>query len=285
MTSEKVSRRKPWLAGLLQVVIPGLGNVYAGRFSRGVVLHFLLQLIPLLVVFVLLKLGGLVSILLFLAVAVFAFVFAIYDGVRCAKQAGGHYRLARYNRVYVYLLFVVAALLLDQYVFLGFTRAYVFEASQTGSPSMEPTVLAGDRFLVDKTAYLLSGPQRGDLAVYHPQEFPDLIFLKRIVGMPGETIELRDRVVFINGKKIEEPYVRFIEAADAKDGQRDSLASTVIPPDAYFVMGDSRDNSNDSRYSGPVERKKIVGKAVTVFFSRDPQTGVVRWNRIGKVVN
>jgi signal peptidase I len=114
--------------------------------------------------------------------------------------------------------------------------------------------------------------------------------MKRIVGMPGETIEIRNSEVFINGKKIDEPYVQFLRpSTDGRftDGtfNGDSVVPTVIPDDAYFLLGDNRDNSLDSRFMGPVQRQQLLGKARTIYFSSDPETHKPRWNRIGKTPN
>jgi signal peptidase I len=150
---------------------------------------------------------------------------------------------------------------------------------------MEPTVLIGDHVVVDKSAYAFSEPKRGDIAFYRSPEHPQTIFMKRIVGMPGETIEIRNRQVFVNGKKIDEPYVQFLRPSTDGTFNGDSVAPTIIPAGAYFLLGDNRDNSMDSRFIGPVQRRQFLGKAKTIYFSSDPETNKPRWNRIGKTPN
>lgn len=121
--------------------------------------------------------------------------------------------------------------------------------------------------------------------MYRTAEFPERIFVKRIVGMPGETIEIRNRVVFVDGRQVAEPYVQFLRPSTDGTLQGDSKAPTVIPAEAYFLLGENRDNSQDSRFTGPVQRQQLLGKAKTIYFSSDPETHKPRWNRIGKTPN
>jgi signal peptidase I len=279
---------RPWLAGLLQIVTPGLGNLYSGRPLHGLVLHVAVQGIVLFLALALLWLPWPVNFLIPVAAAIVVTVFVIFDGFRCARAARPGFSLARYNRWHVYILVVavLAIVVAPEQVLVGSpTRAYVMQTFSTATTSMEPTVLLGDHVVVNKGAYAFSEPKRGDIILYRAMERPQTIFMKRIVGMPGETIEMRNREVFVNGKKIDEPYVQSLRPS--KDGtfNGDSMAPTVIPADAYFLLGDNRDNSLDSRFMGPVQRRQFLGKAKTIYFSSDPETHKPRWNRIGKTPN
>ena len=289
---------RPWLAGLLQIVTPGLGNLYSGRPLRGLILHVAVQGIWFFLALALLWLPWPANFLIPAAAAIVVTIFVVFDGVRCARALLPDFPLARYNRWYVYILVaaVLAVVVAPERVLVGSpTRAYVIQAFPADTSSMEPTVLIGDHVLVDKSAYAFSEPKRGDIAFYRSMEHPQTIFMKRIVGMPGETIEIRNREVFINGKKIDEPYVQFLRPPT--DGSftygrfrgngfnGDLVPPTVIPADAYFLLGDNRDNSNDSRFMGPVQRQQLLGKAKTIYFSSDPETHKPRWNRIGKTPN
>jgi signal peptidase I len=222
------------------------------------------------------------------AAAILMTVFVIFDGVRCARTAGLRFSLARNNRWYVYILVaaILAIVVAPEQVLVGSpTRAYVIQAFAAPTSSMEPTVLVGDHVIVDKSAYAFSEPKRGDIVFYTATDPSQTIFMKRIVGMPGETIEIRNKEVFISGKKIDEPYVQFLRPSTDGTFNGDSMAPTVIPADAYFLLGDNRDNSNDSRFTGPVQRRQFLGKAKTIYFSSDPGTHKPRWNRIGKTPN
>jgi signal peptidase I len=284
---------RPWLAGLLQIVTPGLGNLYSGRPLHGLILHVAVQGIVLFLALALLRLPWPANFLIPVAAAIVVTAFVIFDGVRCARAARPDFPLARYNRWYVYILVVavLAIVVAPEQVLVGSPiRAYVIQAFAADTPSMEPTVLAGDHVVVDKTAYALSEPKRGDIVFYRATERPQTIFMKRIVGMPGETLDIRNREVFVNGKKIDEPYVQFLRPStdgrfSAGTFNGDSVAPKVIPADAYFLLGDNRDNSLDSRFIGPVQRRQFLGKAKTIYFSSDPKTHKLRWNRVGRTPN
>jgi signal peptidase I len=138
---------------------------------------------------------------------------------------------------------------------------------------MQPTLLVGDYILVDKSAYRVGAPQRSDIVVFlYPQD-EKRDFIQRIVGTPGETVHVKGRQVFINGELIPEPYVRPTDGASppgaqpAFCGYAYGCEPTMIPADSYFVMGDNRDNSQDSRYWGFLPRDLVKGKALVIYWS------------------
>ena len=175
-------------------------------------------------------------------------------------------------------------------VFALFARTFLFQAFEVPSPSMEKNVLTGDRILVNK--FLLaprSSPldpllpsrdvRRGDIVVFRFPEDPRRDFLKRVVGLPGETLAIRDKRVFVDGHLLDEPYAFHSDDRVWPDDpsvpddrrRRDQLASTAIPQRAYFVMGDNRDDSNDSRYWGAVPEGHIEGRALFIYWSFLPR--------------
>ena len=128
------------------------------------------------------------------------------------------------------------------------------------SASMETTIMTGDRIFGNRLAYVKNDPKRGDIVIF---KFPDdekQLFIKRLIGMPGDTLEMKDGVIYINGEALEEPYLAAITYGD--------YGPVTVPEGAYFVMGDNRNNSADSRYwKQPfVYRDKILGKAVFCYF-------------------
>jgi len=170
-------------------------------------------------------------------------------------------------------------------------RAFVAQAYNIPSGSMKPTLLVGDFILVNKLVYRFSEPQRGDIVVFKYPIDPNIDFIKRIIALPGEEVEVRNNQVFINGKPLplievgrgeenglrkviyeevlpegKKHKVQFYE--DFPFSKRD-FGPVVVPPNHYFVMGDNRDNSEDSRYWGFVPRENIVGKAFVIYFSGD----------------
>jgi signal peptidase I len=279
MAVKGISRRRSWLAGLLNVQTPGLGNVYAGRPIRGLILYLFALFAGLLLLLTMTWAPRRLNVLAFLCGAVSVWVFLIIDGVQCAKAAKSDYALARYNRWYIYILIAVSLAFLND-ALVGLYRAHVGQAARIQGPAMKPALLVGDHLMIDKSAYWFSSPKRGDIVSYQNVE-DEVKYVTRIVGMPGETIEIRERVVFINGNPLEERYANFILPSGA---QRD-FRPQLVPANAYFCLGDNRDNSYDSRISGPIERARIFGKATMVYFSWDSENRSVRWDRLGHRLN
>ena len=163
-------------------------------------------------------------------------------------------------------------------VFVFFFTKFIAQATQVPTESMKPTILVGDHFFLDKFAFPANYPEfllnilpnrkieRGDIVAFKPPHNPGVPFIKRVIGLPGETLEVRDKAVYINGKRIEEPY-QYFDSEEDRYAPRDSHGPVLIPPDHYFMMGDNRDNSNDSRYWGEVPRENIIGKPLFVYWS------------------
>ncbi len=152
------------------------------------------------------------------------------------------------------LVFAVPAALL--------IRHFLVQLSVVPSPSMVPTLAVGDRLFVNRAIYRFYNPHRGDIVVFKSPFGDDRDFVKRCVGLPGDTLEVKDGDVYINGKLLIIPGVNI-------QYDRLSFQKIQIPKDAYFMMGDNRANSYDSRYWGFVERKDVLGKA---FFTVWPFT-------------
>ena len=171
-----------------------------------------------------------------------------------------------------------------------FIRTFVVQAFRIPSGSMEPTLLIGDHILVNKLAYRLGDPHRLDVAVFKFPLDPKKDYIKRVIGLPGDRIEIRNKVVFVNGKALREPYVQHTDPniLPGMVQPRDNYGPVLVPDGHYFVMGDNRDNSYDSRFWGFVARKAFIGKALIIYFSWDPHGSNplhwVRWKRIGKVI-
>ncbi len=181
-------------------------------------------------------------------------------------------------------------------------RTLVVQAFTIPSGSMMDTLLVGDYILVNKFLYGpevpftdwrlpgLRDPQRGDIIVFKYPQDENRDFIKRIVGLPGERVQIKGHQVWLDGRPLVEPYVKPGPPAP-HGGQPDycgyayGCEPTVIPPDSYFVMGDNRDNSQDSRYWGFVRRDKIKGKAFLIYWSWDSDRHWLRWWRLGRYVH
>ncbi len=166
-----------------------------------------------------------------------------------------------------------------------FVRTWVVQAFKIPTGSMENNLLIGDHLLVNKFVFgptplaigravlPVRAPRRGDVVVFKYPDEPDRDFIKRIIGLPGETIELRNKKVYISGQPIDEPYVHFLSPPSSDYQEvtsfdvRERYGPVTVPPNQYFVMGDNRDNSQDSRYWGFLPRGYIKGKAALIYWS------------------
>lgn len=144
-------------------------------------------------------------------------------------------------------------------VALGIIRPFVFQTSVIPSGSMLPTMQIGDRLIVNKFIYRFLDPKRGDIVVFKSPFGDNRDFVKRLVGLPGETIEIKDGVIFINGEQAVFPGVTMVRDFSNRP-------ALVIPEGSYFMMGDNRGNSNDSRFWGVLKDRAVVGKAWFTFW-------------------
>ena len=159
---------------------------------------------------------------------------------------------------------IVAAVLIS--LFLNY---FVIVNANVPTASMETTVMAGDRVMGFRLSYLFDSPQRGDIVIFKYPDDESVLFIKRIIGMPGDTVEIKDGHTLINGKYYEEAYL-----AEEELG---AFGPYVVPQGHYFMMGDNRNNSADSRFwkNTYVARDKIIGKAIFKYF---PTVGMLTNN-------
>jgi signal peptidase I len=190
-------------------------------------------------------------------------------------------------REYAEIIIIALALALP-------VRAFVFQAFKIPSGSMLDTLLIGDHVLVNKFVYgpripfthtyILQNedPRVGDIVVFEFPDDPSMDYIKRIVGCPGDILEMRNKVLYRNGQIVDEPYVRHTSTRDVR---RDNFSPITVPAGHYFLMGDNRDESSDSRFwkTQFVERGAIHGKAWRLYWSWADLTDI-RWGRIGRVV-
>jgi len=199
-------------------------------------------------------------------------------------------------------------------------RSFVAEPFRIPSGSMMPTLLVGDFILVNKFAYglrlpvlnkkvlELGEPQRGDVVVFRYPDDPKVDYIKRVVGLPGDKVVYRGKILYINGvampqsdlgsyvgvgsgvsssgSALREEDLQGIKHQILVRGNSGGVeGELVIPPDHYFMMGDNRDNSKDSRYFGPVSEDNLVGKAFVIWMNWDSVAGGVDWKRLGQSIH
>jgi signal peptidase I len=180
-----------------------------------------------------------------------------------------------------------------------FIRTFVVQAFKIPSGSMEATLQIGDHILVNKFIYgvkipfthktIVPGkePRRGDIIVFEFPKDPKKDFIKRVIGEPGDVIEIRNKKILINNKPIEENYGFYLDPSVFPESvrPRDNFGPFTVPPQNYFVMGDNRDHSFDSRFWGTVDFSSVKGKAFIIYWSWDKENFGVRWKRIGRVID
>ena len=179
-----------------------------------------------------------------------------------------------------------------------FIRTFVIQAYKIPSGSMKPTLLIGDHILVSKFNYgiklplirstlvPLGTPKRGDIVVFIYPEDRSKDFIKRLVGVPGDTIEIRDKKIIINGLPYKDKHGVYVDPLIIPGSvqPRDNFGPVTVPEQKLFVMGDNRDESYDSRFWGMVDQRDVLGKALIIYWSWNGENSDVRWSRIGSLL-
>jgi signal peptidase I len=295
-----MKKRKPWLAALLSFLCPGLGQLYNGNIRLALTalpVGAVLTLVSSLYLF-----DSLNKLLVALALG---FVFDTIYSVQAYREAKlrGAIQPGRYQSWWAYALFAVVLYgLPDGY---GLFLPERFLSFQIPSESMVPNLLIGDRLVADGWAYWKKEPTRGDVIVFKFPRDESIVYVKRLVGLPGDKVELREGVLFINDREITQAK---LGPGEKKDGyemvkyeetlgdkrhvlQRAAFSAfpnfgpSTVPPGEYFMMGDNRDRSSDSRAWGFVRRDQLLGRMNFVYFSWDSAASWLRTDRFGLKVN
>jgi signal peptidase I len=269
----------------LTLFATGLGHLYAGQAKRGFFFYFIGQGILVAAALPLIYYFPVVPVLLLLLLIVTAFfLYCLQDAVLLAKQAGTGYVLKKYNKWYVYLGCWALSAFVIQAGIKAAIQNLIIQPYKISSGSLEPTILRGDHILAKKLLAVEKGITRSDIVMFPFPEDTSNDYIKRVVALGGETIEIKDKKVFIDGDLLEEPYVMHTdqEILPEEVSQRDNFGPMTVPDNAVFVLGDNRDHSLDSRYWGVIKETSIQGKPNTVYWSWDGENSRVRWSRIGK---
>jgi len=199
-----------------------------------------------------------------------------------------------WDKVWEWVKSIVLALILALFIRTFFVQAY-----KIPSGSMIPTLLIGDHILVNKFVYGVRNPfnrdlwikgrlpKRQEIIVFIYPKNRKLDFIKRVIGLPGDVIEIRNKQVWVNGQPLNEPYVQHTDPKilPPELSPRDNFGPIKVPPGHLFVMGDNRDESYDSRFWGFVPIKDVKGKAFIIYFSWDPKNFHIRFRRIGRLIH
>jgi signal peptidase I len=265
-------KRLWYVAALANLFAPPLGHVYAGDPLRGVgILVLGLGVIALLG-----RLGAGASLALFyptLAAAVLTSIWLIVDG-GCLALARSAYVPKRYNRWYVYIALFALILVASQPLVAYRGALFGFEHYRVVSGNMLPSLRPGDFVLTD-TRERKEIPGRGTIITFRYPRDPSVIYVKRVIGRPGERVSIRNGIVFIGERPMAEDYL-----AKTSNSQPYSLTmpEITVPEGTLFVLGDNRDNSNDSRVWGALPLANVTGRVTAIWLSSD-------WSRTGTTIS
>ncbi len=306
-----IRERKPLFALALSFFLTGMGQVYNGKLRKGI-LFFAASLVVPFLLFQLTVVGPDQTMIVLFALSLLAdpglSIWAALDAWKQAKRSGKDYRLKIYNKLPVYIL-LIAGLYLVVFALMTGWRKLEFLAVpyRQATASMAPIILPGDLILVDHRIDHSSenlGLRRGELVVFKLPRDKKLRVVKRIIGLPGDDIELRGMELYVNGIKCTSQETPPPEGREDENAGKETVAvreksdsggytvfylegtakkdfKILVPEGCCFVLGDNRDNSADSRHWGGIPLDDIVARPRIVYFSLDPQGGV-RWDRIGK---
>jgi signal peptidase I len=266
----KGKKRIPVIAAILSFLTPGLGQLYNGQILKGICFFLTLFLIPIILSLAGLQFQfyGLVVILLF---SICIWLFIIGEAFFSAKRKKEAV-LKKYNKWYVYLLIIL--FMLGTYIIPTDFIANIanetlrFSAYKMPTGSMEPTLSIGDYLIADFKYFKKNELQRGDLVISQYPKDPTKVFIKRVIALEGEKIEIKDKQVYINDEVIPESYKKVHKGVNY-DAIRDNFGPVLVPSDHCFVLGDNRDNSTDSRDWGFLPIKNIKGKPLYIYWAKN----------------
>ncbi|HPK54846.1 MAG TPA: signal peptidase I, partial [Smithellaceae bacterium] len=197
------------------------------------------------------------------------------------------------SKIQEYIEAIIIAILIAVFI-----RTFVVQAYKIPSRSMVPTLLVGDHLLVNKFIYgvkipyfretiiPVTDPERGDIVVFIYPNDRSKDFIKRVIGVAGDKIEIKNKKIYINDKEYSDSHGiysdRFIYPASLQP--RDNFGPVTVPPKSLFVMGDNRDESADSRFWGFVDLRDVEGKAFIIYWSWDSEDQSLRWKRLGNLL-
>ncbi len=267
-TDSGKKHRNAFIAGVATLGVIGLGQLYNAKLRKAAAMYILWLIAVAFLIFAPVV-TSFTWLLTALALPVIVGLIALVDAIRDAVHLR-EVELHSYNRWYVYLsILLINGLVVSQLLVGLATQSY--RAYKIPTQSMSPTIEMGDAMIADMKAYRKSHPSRGDLIVFNFPLNESIPYVKRLIGLPGEEIEIRNRTVYINGQPLKEDYVQYLDPGSTNE----HFGPLRIPPSQFFVLGDSRDNSQDSRYWGTVKQSQILGQARYVYWAKDR-------SRIGK---
>jgi len=307
VAADRKKRRKPLTAVVLSLIMPGLGHIYCGRIVKGIILAFLSSiLIP--VTFATLSVSHSTVRIAIIIATLFAslvvWLVAIIDSWYTARHTTDSYTLKDYNRWYVYIILILMSTGNSTQISFN-VRSNLVEAFRVPVASNYPTIVPNDRFLANKRAYKTSDPKKGDLIVFLNPKNRRINYIKRVVAIAGDTVEIKDGQLYVNDQKLQRRMlpqstldnIRIKVIGEPLEGDvfeeingdakykiflaehktPGDFAKITVPEHHCFVLGDNRNLSRDSRHFGPIPLVTIKGRADYLYWPAKD------WSRFGRI--
>jgi signal peptidase I len=259
-------KRNPFVAGLLSLIFTGLGQVYNGKAALGIAFVLISAALTILCGL----LGWAQRFIGLVAYVIAAIILWLFIAVHAFLQARriGETELKRYQRAPVYAFLIILSLA-STFVPMRIWVSPLLGISpyKMATGSMLPTLQKDDCLMTNPRAYHSQAPKRGDLIIFKYPQDPTKLFVMRVIALEGETVEIKNKQVFIDGQPLEEPYKTHEDAAT--DPTRDNFGPLKVPAGHCFVLGDNRDNSYDSRFWGALPLANVKGQALYIYWAKD----------------
>lgn len=280
-------KRKPLLAVILSMGITGLGQMYNGQLRKAIIFCLFYYLITLFFATTHL-LHSFRGFAVYTSVEICWWLFVVIDSLYVSIKLR-KIELKSYNKPFFYILFSLASILLLATTNYGIVKNiigldYLRIPALT---SMKPTLIAGDYVYMDTRHYRTNKPQKNDIILFKHSKDRSAYLISRIIATKGDSIEIRNKKIFINGKEYSDAYGVYNDPVifSTAEYPRDNFGPVAVSNGAVFVIGDNRDNSIDSRFFGQLDENDIVGKVLYIYWSWDEKNTTVRWRRIGAEFN
>ena len=274
--------RNPWIAGILTALGGGVGFLYLGKWRWAIAYSTLLYVelfwlsangLPLL------PLAMWIFILLLIIIFFIPIIIAVLISCRAQPEP-----LRNFQRWYFYIFFYLFTTLLGQYTTQDYTQNLQDRNFHIPTNSMANTILTDDYLTADKKAYQHDMPKRGEVIIFKYPPNPTEKYIRRVIGLPGDVVKIKENKVWVNDTLLEESYL----SPDCNKNGDGDYPEFQVPTQSYFVLGDNRDNSLDSRHWGYVPKANIVARAEYIWLSYDASKGfgldALRLKRIGTKV-
>lgn len=276
--NKSINAKEPWLGVLFSYVFPGLGQIYAKRIKRGATYVFIEAILLVIVIHgiyalispdLMFSVGFIIRRIL---LTIFLFIFNFYaliDSFLCVRNYNIRHNV-RPLKISIRIMAIIGIVILmcAKNPISMYIKENIIQAYKIPTSAMSPTIEKGDRVFVDKRAYVSNKPKRGDVVVFTAKNVPGLDkgkdYMKRIIGLPNETLEIKGGKVVINGEEIESKFKYYNDGDYGREGQK-----IIIKENEYYVLGDNNLNSKDSRYFGLISLDDIKGRVSKIWWPLD----------------